>query len=199
MAHSNLWEDGKNYSDGTSHFNRFTKASIQKFFGIRGAWSTVEGAPNWVQPVASETYGLEFQLVRLDDDGNLQKEFPLHLSIKPKAGVETFAPPDDGKGKGVASWNYRAEMDGIQLFSEDTVKNIICNSDGITYAIGCRMPAAGRNSFATHNQLNIGVPGGRIAVVPYVVLAFYMWVETPGESDAVLGYLKRIGWATNAA
>lgn len=198
MAHTNMWEEAKNYSDGTSHFNRFTKASIQKFFGTRGAWSGVEGAPNWVQPVASETFGTEYQLIRLDDDGALEKEYPFYLRIKAKAGVDSFAPPDPGKGKGVASWDYRAELDGMYLFSEDTVKNIICNGDGVTYAIGSRMPAAGRNSFATHNQLNIGVKGGKIAVVPFVVLAFYMWVDVPGESDIVKGYLDRIGWS-NAA
>lgn len=197
MAHTNVWEPGKPYSDGVSHFNRFTKASIQKFFGVQhGAWKANESAPNWVQPIADEE-GTEYQLIRLDDDGNLLKEYPFYLRITPKANVETMAAPDPGKGKGVASWDYRAVMDGMEMWSRDPVKHIICTTEGLTYAIGSRMPASGRVSFATHNQLHIGTEGGALAVVPFVVLAFYMWLETE-EATSVNAYLKKIGWANEA-
>jgi hypothetical protein len=192
-----VWTHGKTFSDTVSHFSRFSKETIQKFFGVHGQWADIKGAPNWVQPIATET-GPEYQFITLDDSGDLVKEHPFFLKIRPVPNIEAFAPPEAGKGRGVAAWDYRAVVGDLTLWSDDPVKRIVCNPDGLVYAFGSRMSAGPTAKFTSYNQLNIGMPSSRLAITPFAVLSFFMWMDTE-EARPVRNYLSLIGWQFDEA
>lgn len=201
-TYNNRWAMGRQFRDEQSHFNKFTVDTIQTFFGLRGHWSPVEGAPNWVQPI-DEGMGQEYQLIRVNDANEVEKTFPVYVRLKHKEGIHAFAPPDPGKGKGVAVWNHRIETGDLSFWSDDTFKTIICDADGNVHAIPCRMvPMNGRGS--SYNQLRMSVEGGELALTPFVVLAFFMWLDEakPGSEDGaheVREYLGKIGWKQYAS
>lgn len=194
---NNMWQPGRTFADATSHYYKFTKESIQQYFGLKGPFHRHENVPNWLKAVVDDE--LKYQWIYLDPNNDEQKEWPFYLSFRAKPNVMDFEAPDPGKGKAVAFWNHELVAPGVMAYTEDSLKNIMVDAEGNIHALPSRMQAFGKGH--SYSQLRLTVEGlGEVPITPFVVLGFFMWLETDNEdAKAVRAYCEKIGWRMEEA
>jgi hypothetical protein len=171
--------------------------SLMTFFSpTKGFYREHREIPNWMDHTK---YG--YEMVRMDDANEVESRTGFFVNIRLKPGMADLA-YQPGKGKAVATWNYKVgilpsegEAPPITMFSDDNQKHIICSPEGYVYATPSRMVPMG-GAGAAYPQLRMACNGHEFAMTPFVVLAFFMWLESDEDEGAeVRNYLKtQMGW-----
>lgn len=188
--HSNIYDPRQPFSDQLSHFSRMNKDAVENYFASNGPLARAYDVPNWVEKTP---HG--FELVRIDGEEVHRFGFYITITSKPVKDYEA------GKSKAVASWNYAVtvpsteEAKSYQLYSDDRLKYVFAAPGGYAAAIPPRM----RQQYSQIPQLRWRTSDGEpIPLMPYVNLAFFMWLEEDGdESVATLKWLAENmeGWS----
>lgn len=174
------------FNDDRSHFLRMTKEDVETYFAAGGPVDREEALPNWVARKPDGSY----ELVRGDTG------YGLSIAFKPKVVTKYEG---DG-GKAVATWNYsvsipqETEAAAYQLYSDDSLKYVFAYPGAQVAAIPPRM----RQMHQQLSTLRMRNQQGDIPLIPYVNLAFLMWMEdnAEGESKQTIDWLaaNMEGW-----
>lgn len=189
--HKNRYEPRVPFNDNLSHFQRMSKGDVESYFGKSGPLARAGAVPNWVERAEDGSY----ELVTLDDSNEVFQRWGIFISIKQKPVINY----EEGKGKAVATWNYRINVPNVdedfafQLYSDDTLKYVFAYPGGLASAIPPRM----RQMHQQLSTLRLRTKEGNLALMPYVNLAFFMWLEEEeGEGYATFSWLieSMEGW-----
>ena len=177
--YSNLYNPRIPFNDNLSHFLRMDKTAVEEYFSPTGPLARINGIPNWVERASDGNY----ELVTLDANNEVCNRWGFFIYIKPKE-VASYEP---GKGKAVATWDYsisvpNADEDfSFKIYSQDALKYIFAYPGGTVSAIPPRM----RQVNGQISTLKFATKDYSVPLMPYVNLAFFMWLEeTPEQSNA---------------
>jgi hypothetical protein len=190
MERSNRYDPRAPFNDDRSHFMRMNKEDIENYFATGGVVDREEGLPNWVVRAPDGSY----ELARTGHGDDLK--FGFFITITPKA-VNRY---EGEGGKAVATWNYSVsvplseEAASYQLFSDDSLKYVFAYPGAQVAAIPPRM----RQMHQQLSTMRMRNQQGTIPLIPYVNLAFLMWLEdeSQGKSTTTLNWLSENmeGW-----
>ena len=189
--HSNRYDQRVPFNDNLSHFLRMSKDDVEVYFGKSGPLARVPNIPNWIERAEDGSY----ELVTLDEGNEIAHRWGIFIDVKAKP-VTSY---EEGKGKAVATWNYRINVPNadedfaFQLYSEDTLKYVFAYPKGLACAIPPRM----RQMHQQLSTLRFRTTKGDLALMPFVNLAFFMWLEDESEeADSTFTWLVQNmeGW-----
>jgi len=162
------------FNDNLSHFTRMTKGDVESYFSKGGPVARVV-APNWAERTKDGSY----ELVTLDDNNEVSHNWGIFVEIT-KKDIKEY---EQGKGKAVATWNYTVSVPSgddehaFQLYSDDKLKYVFAYPGGMVSAVPPRM----RQMHQQLSTLRLRLKAGDVALMPYVNLVFYMWMEEHEE------------------
>lgn len=189
---SNVYNPKTPFNDNLAHFLRMSKEMVESYFAANGPLARVESLPNWLERGEDGSY----ELVRVDDNGGVENHYGFFITIKQKPVVKYEA----GKSKAVATWNYTINVPSTedkfsyQIYSDDALKYVFAAPGGMIASIPPRMRQM-QQQLPTMRIKNLD---GGFALMPYVNLAFFMWLEEDeAEPKATAAWLAENmeGWS----
>jgi hypothetical protein len=178
------------FNDNLSHFLRMNKGDVESYFAANGPLARAV-APNWAERASDGSY----ELVTLNGNSEVSHRWGIFISIKQKP-VTSY---EEGKGKAVATWNYTISVPGAdedfayQLYSNDPLKYVFAYPGGVISPIPPRM----RQMHQQLSTLKFRTKDGDVALMPYVSLVFFMWLEDESpEANSTFTWLieNMKGW-----
>ena len=188
---TNQYDPRVPFNDNLAHFLRMDKGMVESYFAATGPLARI-AAPNWVERAEDGSY----ELVTLDASNDVEHRWGIYIWIKQKPVTDYEA----GKAKAIATWDYAISVPSaddehaFQVFSADTLKYIFASPKGFIAAIPPRM----RQQYNQLSTLKLRTKDGEIPIVPYVNLAFFMWLEDESEgAESTFNWLKENmeGWS----
>ena len=167
----NRYNERTVFRDNNSHFLRMSKGDVERYFGPEGPVARVDSVPNWAERTEDGSY----ELVSPDGNNEVVHRWGIFFSME----VKPVAKYEAGKGKAVATWDYRISVPSAdanhayQFYSEDRLKYVFAWPGGLASAIPPRM----RQMHQQISTLKFRTKTGDVPLMPYVNLVFYMWLE----------------------